>query len=42
MAQTKKVTLKPGQKAKEAFFMTKPGAVAVPRPCGKFLERCPN
>ena len=42
MGQTRKVTLKPGQKSKETFFMTKPGAVAVPKPCGKFLERCPN
>ena len=42
MGQTKKVTLKAGQKAKETFYMTKPGAVAVPKPCGKFLERCPN
>jgi hypothetical protein len=43
VTQTKKFTLKAGQKAKETFFLTKPGAaVAVPKPCGKFLERCPN
>ncbi len=42
LAQTKRVTLKSGQKVKETFYMTKPGAVAVPKPCGKFLERCPN
>jgi hypothetical protein len=42
LPQTKKVTLKPGQKAKQTFFMTKPGAVVTPKPCGKFLERCPN
>jgi hypothetical protein len=43
LAQTKKVTVKAGQKAKETFYLSKPGAaVAVPRPCGKFLERCPN
>jgi hypothetical protein len=43
LAQTKKVTVKAGQNAKETFYLTKPGAaVAVPRPCGKFLERCPN
>ena len=42
MAQTKKISLKAGQKAKETFYMTKPGAIAIPRPCGKFLERCPN
>jgi serine/threonine protein kinase len=40
--QTKKVTLKAGQKAKEIFHLFKPGAVALPKPCGKFLERCPN
>jgi hypothetical protein len=43
LAQTKRVTLKAGQKAKETFYLTKPGAVApTPKPCGKFLERCPN
>jgi hypothetical protein len=42
LAQTKKVTIKAGQKAKETFYLTKPGAVPVARPCGKFLERCPN
>jgi eukaryotic-like serine/threonine-protein kinase len=40
--QTKKVTLKAGQKVKETFYLSRPGAVALPRPCGKFLERCPN
>ena len=43
VAQTKKVTVKAGQKAKETFYLSKPGAAVVaPRPCGKFLERCPN
>ena len=43
MAQTKRVSLKAGQKAKETFYLSKPGAaVAIPKPCGKFLERCPN
>jgi serine/threonine protein kinase len=44
LGQTKKVTLKAGQKLKQTFFMTKPGAAVapVPKPCGKFLERCPN
>ena len=42
LGQTKKVTLKAGQKAKETFYLSKPGAVPVVKPCGKFLERCPN
>jgi hypothetical protein len=42
LPQTKKVTLKAGQKAKETFYLSRPGAVPLPRPCGKFLERCPN
>ncbi|MGD0527518.1 MAG: hypothetical protein ABSE49_20415 [Polyangiaceae bacterium] len=43
LGQTKKVTLKAGQKLKQTFYMTKPGAAApVAKPCGKFLERCPN
>jgi hypothetical protein len=44
MAQTKKVTLKAGQKLKQTFYMTKAGAAVpvVAKPCGKFLERCPN
>jgi eukaryotic-like serine/threonine-protein kinase len=43
VTQTKKVTLKAGQKARETFYLSKVGAVApLPRPCGKFLERCPN
>jgi hypothetical protein len=42
LGQTKKVTLKAGQKAKETFYLNKPGALPVVKPCGKFLERCPN
>jgi hypothetical protein len=43
MNQTRKVTLKAGQKDRETFYMTKPGAIApTPKPCGKFLERCPQ
>jgi serine/threonine protein kinase len=40
-SQTKRVTLKPGQRDTETFHLNKPGA-AVAKPCGKFLERCPN
>jgi serine/threonine protein kinase len=43
LTQTKRVTLKPGQKDAETFRLIKPGTgPAVPKPCGKFLERCPN
>ncbi|HEY5243276.1 MAG TPA: hypothetical protein VIJ22_17470, partial [Polyangiaceae bacterium] len=43
LGATKRVTLKAGQKAKETFYLTKLGAaVPVAKPCGKFLERCPN
>ena len=43
VSQTRTVTLKAGQKAKQTFFLSRTGAVApLPRPCGKFLERCPN
>jgi eukaryotic-like serine/threonine-protein kinase len=42
LPQTKKVTVKAGQKEKLAFFLTKPGPAVVPtKQCGKFLERCP-
>jgi hypothetical protein len=42
LPQTKKVTVKAGQKEKLAFFLTKPGAAVAPtKQCGKFLERCP-
>jgi hypothetical protein len=37
----KRVTLKPGQKDAESIHLFKPGP-AVAKPCGKFLERCPN
>jgi hypothetical protein len=40
LSQTRKVTLKAGQKEKASFFLSKPGP-APTRPCGKFLERCP-
>jgi serine/threonine protein kinase len=40
VTQTKKVTLKAGQKEKATFFLAKPGP-APSKPCGKFLERCP-
>jgi hypothetical protein len=39
--QKRKLTLKPGQKEKVTFFLSKPGP-APSKPCGKFLERCPN
>ena len=42
MAQTKRVVLKPGQKDTETFRLAKPGVIPVAKPCGKFLERCPN
>ena len=42
VSQTKKVTLKPGQKQKASFALFKPGPAPVPtKRCGKFLERCP-
>jgi hypothetical protein len=40
VSQTKKLTLKPGQKQKATFALFKPGP-APPKRCGKFLERCP-
>ncbi len=40
LSQTRKVTLKPGQREKASFFLSKPGP-APPKQCGKFLERCP-
>ncbi len=40
LSQTRKVTLKAGQKEKASFFLAKPGP-APAKPCGKFLERCP-
>jgi cytoskeletal protein RodZ len=44
MPQTKRVVLKAGQKVTETFHLFKAGPAAVPasKPCGKFLERCPN
>jgi hypothetical protein len=43
VSQTKRVTLKTRQRARETFYLFRPGAVPpLPRPCGKFLERCPN
>jgi serine/threonine protein kinase len=42
LTQTKRVVLKPGQKDSETFRLVKAGAVPVSKPCGKFLERCPN
>jgi hypothetical protein len=41
VSQTRKITLKAGQKEKASFFLAKPGA-APSKPCGKFLERCPQ
>jgi len=41
LPQTKRVTVKAGQKEKVAFFLTKPGAAVPTKTCGKFLERCP-
>jgi pyruvate/2-oxoglutarate dehydrogenase complex dihydrolipoamide acyltransferase (E2) component len=40
VSQTKKVTLKPGQKQRAMFILFKPGP-APAKHCGKFLERCP-
>jgi hypothetical protein len=40
LSQTRKVTLKAGQKDKATFFLSKPGP-APAKQCGKFLERCP-
>ena len=40
LSQTRKVTLKAGQKEKASFFLSKPGP-APTKQCGKFLERCP-
>jgi len=40
LSQTRKVTLKAGQREKAAFFLSKPGP-APAKQCGKFLERCP-
>jgi hypothetical protein len=42
VTQTKRVTLKAGQKDTETFRLVKPGALPAAKPCGKFLERCPN
>jgi hypothetical protein len=40
LSQTRKITLKAGQKEKASFFLSRPGP-APSRPCGKFLQRCP-
>jgi hypothetical protein len=40
LSQTRKVTLKAGQKEKASFFLARPGP-APAKQCGKFLERCP-
>jgi hypothetical protein len=43
LTQTKRVVLKPGQNDTETFRLMKIGpAVPATKPCGKFLERCPN
>jgi eukaryotic-like serine/threonine-protein kinase len=42
LSQTRKVTLKAGQKEKASFFLSRPGPAPAPtKQCGKFLERCP-
>jgi hypothetical protein len=40
LSQTRKITLKAGQKEKASFFLSRPGP-APAKQCGKFLERCP-
>ncbi len=40
LSQTRKITLKTGQKEKASFFLAKPGP-APTKQCGKFLQRCP-
>jgi len=40
LSQTRKVTLKAGQKEKASFFLARPGP-APAKQCGKFLQRCP-
>jgi serine/threonine protein kinase len=40
LPQTRKVILKPGQPQKVTLVLLRPGP-PPPKPCGKFLERCP-
>lgn len=40
LSQTRKVTLKAGQREKATFYLARPGP-APAKQCGKFLERCP-